>query len=335
MNSYERLMGRLEGKKVDRLPNMGLVMFLGAKEAGVSFGDYITNYNYLVEGALRCHEKYGIDMVCAISDPLRETAGFGAEVVIREEGTPYCKTHRVKDASDIASLKQADPYRSWRMHDRVEAIRALKERVRNDVPVVGWIEGALAECCDLMDMQIVFSYLIEEPEMIEEMMEICLEQAILFAKAQVEMGADIIGVGDAAASLIGPSLYEDYALPFEQRLIQAIHDMGAKTKLHICGNTNALLPYIVETKTDILDLDHMVDIVRASKILPENMCICGNFDPATILYQGTPELVREEVKRCMGIRDKNRNLIAAGCEIPRDAPEENVLAIQKTIEEFS
>jgi uroporphyrinogen-III decarboxylase len=161
MNSYERVMGRLAGKDVDYLPNMGLVMFLGAKEAGVTFGDYITNYHYLAEGALRCHEKYGIDMVCAISDPLRETAGFEAEVVIREEGTPYCSKHRIQDLSDINTLKVKDPMKSWRMHDRIEAVRLLKERVGNDIPVVGWIEGALAECCDLMNMQNVLACLIK------------------------------------------------------------------------------------------------------------------------------------------------------------------------------
>ena len=334
MNSYERVMNRLQGKKVDYLPNLGLVMLLGAKEAGVTFGEYITNYHYLAEGALRCHEKYKIDMVCAISDPLRETAGFGAEVIIREEGTPYCGVHRIKDLSDIRTLKPVDPMKSWRMHDRVEAVRLMKEQVGNDVPVVGWIEGALAESCDLMDMQSVLAYLIEEPERIEEMMEICLEQAIRFAKDQIEMGACIIGIGDAAASLIGPSLYEEYALPFEQCLIEAIHQMGAKVKLHICGNTNPILPYLAKTGSDIVDLDHMVDIEKAADIFPESMCICGNFDPATVLYQGTPELVYSHVKRCMQIQNRNRNFIAAGCEIPRDAPEENILAIAEAIRAF-
>lgn len=162
-------------------------------------------------------------------------------------------------------------------------------------------------------------------------MEICLEQGIEFARCQVNMGADIIGIGDAAASLIGPSLYEEYALPFEKRLIKAIHDMGAKTKLHICGNTNAILEYLPQTESDIVDLDHMVDIEKAADIFPENVCISGNFDPATILYQGTPELFFQEVKRCMNISGRNRNFIAAGCEIPRDAPEENIKAVNDAI----
>ena len=334
MNSYERVMNRLQGKEVDYLPNLGLVMLLGAKEAGVTFGEYITNYHCLAEGALRCHEKYKIDMVCAISDPLRETAGFGAEVIIRQDSTPYCRTHRVQKLSDIQNLKPADPMKSWRMHDRVEAVRLMKERVGNDVPVVGWIEGALAESCDLMDMQSVFANLIEEPERIEEMMEICLEQAILFARDQIEMGACVIGIGDAAASLIGPSLYEEYALPYEQRLIEAVHRMGAKVKLHICGNTNSILPYLAKTGSDIVDLDYMVDIEEAAAVFPESMCICGNFDPVTVLYQGTPELVFHHVKRCMQIQNRNRNFIAAGCEIPRDAPEENILAVAEAIRAF-
>lgn len=143
----------------------------------------------------------------------------------------------------------------------------------------------------------------------------------------------MIGLGDAASSLIGHSLYEEFALPYQQKMIRAIHDMGAKVKLHICGNVNSVLDLIGQTGTDIIDLDFMVDIERAADILPESCCICGNFNPVTVMYQGTPELVKQEVRRCKQIRNRNRNFISAGCEIPRDTPLENMVALKEAIEE--
>lgn len=333
MNSYERVMNRFAGKPVDRLPNLSLVMMFAAKQIGVSYGAFCGDYRLLADSAFVCHEKFGFDMVCAISDPMREAEGFGAKLVYPEDSVPYSPVKRLQALSDIDTLKVIDPSMGRRMTDRVEAVRLMKQRAGKDIPVVGWIEGALAEACDLMHMEEVFINMLEEPEAIHRLLEICMEQGILFAKAQVEAGADIIGLGDAASSVIGPRLYREFGLPYQQKMIQAIHDMGAKAKLHICGNLNPMLEMLPQTGADMIDLDFMVDMERAADIFPEDCCICGNIHPVELMLQGTPEQIKEDVRRCMNIQNRNRSFIAPGCEIPRDTPEENVYALKAALEE--
>ncbi len=333
MNSYQRVMNRLAGKPVDQIPNMGLVMMFAAKLVGVSYGQYCADHRYLVDGAFRCYEQFGFDMVCAISDPMREAEGFGAQVILPDEGVPYSKIKRLQTIEDVDTLKVIDPDSGRRMHDRLEAVRRMKERAGTDIPVVGWVEGALAECCDLMDMQEVFINMLDEPEAIQQLIKICTEQGILFAKAQVEAGADIIGIGDAATSLIGPALYEEFVLPYQKEMIKAVHDAGAKVKLHICGNINPVMHLIAQTGADIVDMDFMVDMDRAEKILPKDCCICGNFNPVEIMYEGTPEMVKEATRKCMALGRKNHNFVAPGCEIPKDTPIENVLAMKEALAE--
>lgn len=333
MNSFERVMNRLQGKPVDRIPNMSIVMMFAAKEVGITFGQYCSDYRLLTEGALRCHEKYGIDMVCAISDPMREAEGFGTQVVIPEEGVPYAAVKRLQELSDIDTLKVIDPSAGRRMSDRVEAVRLMRQRVQNDVPVVGWVEGALAECCDLMHMQEVFINMLDEPEAIQNLIDICTEQGILFAKAQVEAGAHMIGIGDAATSLIGPRLYEEFVLPYQKRMIQAVHDMGVPVKLHICGNIGPVMHLVAQTGADMVDCDFMVDMERAADILRPGTSICGNFNPVEIMLQGTAEMVKEETRRCMYLGRRNNNFVAPGCEVPKDTPQENMLALLEALKE--
>lgn len=327
MNSYQRVMNRFAGRPVDRIPNFSLVMMFAAKLVGVSYGQYCADHRYLVDGAFLCHETFGFDMVCAISDPMREAEGFGARVILPDEGVPYSPVMRLQTLSDIDTLKVIDPDSGRRMHDRLEAVRRMKERAGTDIPVVGWVEGALAECCDLMKMQQVFINMIDEPEAIGQLIDICTRQGILFARAQVQAGADIIGIGDAATSLIGPGLYEEFVLPYQQKMIQAVHDAGAKVKLHICGNITPVLDLVAQTGADMVDLDYMVDMDKASKILPEDCCICGNFDPVEIMLQGTPEAVGQATRKCMNLNGRNNHFVAPGCEIPKDTPVENVLAM--------
>ena len=333
MNSFERVMNRMAGKPVDRVPNLSIVMMFAARELGVSYSACCRDHRLLAEAAIRCHEKYGIDMVCAISDSLREAEGFGTQVIFPEEGVPYAAKLRLQNLSDIDTLQVIDPSESIRMTDTVEAVRYLRQRVGNDVPVVGWIEGAMAECCDLMRMEEVFINLLDEPEVMEHLMDICTRQGIAFAKAQVEAGAHIIGIGDAASSLVGPALYEEFVLPCQQRMIAKIHTMGVPVKLHICGNIGPVMHLVAQTGADMVDCDFMVDMERAAGILPEDTAICGNFNPVEVMLQGTTEQVREAVRRCRQIGSRKNTFVAPGCEVPKDTPRENMLALLAALEE--
>ena len=109
--------------------------------------------------------------------------------------------------------------------------------------------------------------------------------------------------------------------------------MGVPVKLHICGNISPVMHLIAQTGADIVDCDFMVDMDRAAEILPEGTCICGNFNPVEIMLQGTQETVKTEVRRCKALSRKNHNIIAPGCEVPKDTPKENMLALLSALQE--
>lgn len=324
MTSYERVMRRLEGKPVDKIPNLNIVMLMAAKQIGVPYGKYVTDYRYLVEGNLKCCELFGIDAVCAISDPMREAHSFGAKVIIPEDDVPCCKEHLIKDYDQVKTLKPANPMEDERMLDRIRAIELFKQQVGGTYPIIGWVEGALAEASDLRGINDIMVDLMLEPERVVELFEVIYTQQLAFAKAQIEAGADMIGIGDAAASLIGPDLYKQYVVGYEKRIIEAIHQMGAKAKLHICGNIEPLLELIVDTKADIVDIDWMVSFEKAANVFKDTgICPNGNMDPVSVFLQGNKVLVEEKVKACISVGG-NTSFISAGCEIPRGTPEEHL-----------
>ncbi|MBC7960387.1 MAG: uroporphyrinogen decarboxylase family protein [Vallitaleaceae bacterium] len=324
MTSYERVMNRLAGKPVDKIPNMNIFMAFAADYIKMPYGKYVTDYRVLVEGRLKMCEDFGVDIVSCISDPMREAHGFGAKVIIPEDGVPYCKEHLIEDLSQIKNLKPVDPFSNERMLDRIRAIELFKTNIKNIIPIEGWVEGALAEAADLRDISTVMMDLIMEPEALTELFEIAYLQQRAFAKAQIEAGADIIGVGNAAASLIGPQLYEEFCLEFDKRIIKDIHDMGAKAKLHICGNTEALLELLIKTEADIFDLDHMVDFGKAVKIFKNSKTSAnGNIDPVTGFFRASLEELETAVRQRIEIADE-KTFISGGCEIPRGTPYVNL-----------
>jgi len=331
MNSKERVESRLSGKPVDRVPNLNIIMQFAARYINVPYGKYCTDYRYLVEGNLKCCRDFGIDMVSAISDPYRETSGFGGNVVILEDDVPRCTDYLIKEYGDLKKLKPVDPAQSERMNDRLKAISLYRQECGGEYPILGWVEGAFAEANDLRGMYDIMIDLRRNTGFVSELVEICLEQGILFAREQIKEGDQFIGIGDAAASLVSPKFYRDVILPAEKRLIDEIHRNGARAKLHICGNTTALLDLMAESGADIIDIDHLVDLETAVDKIGEKALVCGNFDPVSVLLEGSVREVKENVKRCLEI-GKDKIIISAGCEVPKFTPAENMKAVTEALE---
>ena len=331
MNSKERLYARLEGKPVDKIPNMNIAMGLVAKAAEASYREYVQDYRKLVEGNLICAERFGFDSVSVISDPMREASAFGAQLIFPEEGVPYSDPPLLADGLDLTRVRLADPLESPRTLDRIKGVELLRQRVLADYPVIGWVEGVLAEVADLRGVNALMYDLVDGAEPLRELMDLVFTQQCRFALEQIRAGADIIGVGNAVASLIGPGLYEEYALSYDKALVEYIHEHGALVKLHICGNITALLPLLKLVAPDILDIDWMVDFARAFEALAgTKTSVCGNIDPVSVLLRGTPTLVEQKVCECLAIDDSTL-LGAAGCEVPAQTPEENLHTMDRLL----
>jgi len=326
MNSLERVRKRLQGKPVDRPPNFDIVMAFAVHHIGRPLSQFYLDHRVLAEANLAAVESFDLDIAQTISDPYREAADFGLEVEFPEDGLPLRKKPLLAEPLDLQKLLRPGRPPGRRMSDRVDGVRYLHERVRGQVPVMGWVEGALAELNVLRGDSALMMDLYDHPAWVKECLETLAELEINFARVQVEAGADIIGLGDAIASQISPAMYEEFALPFEQRIFAAVHEMGALARLHICGNTGQILPLMARSGADIIDLDWMVDMKHAAHIYGENgPAICGNFDPVRIMLRGTPEQVTRAVLDCLDAGG-SRCISAAGCEIPDGTPQENLRA---------
>jgi MtaA/CmuA family methyltransferase len=331
MTSLERLNSRMAGKPVDKIPNMNIFMSIIAREAGVPYREYVQNYQKLVEGNLICAEKYGLDSVCAISDPMREAAAFGEKIVFPENGVPYAEVPLISDDFDLSVLNRFDPLESPRTLDRVRACELLRKRAGNDYPVIGWIEGCLAEAADLRGINDFLLDLVGEEPYLNDLFEIIFEQQKRFAKAQINAGCDFIGIGNAVASLIGPKLYEKYGLAWDAAITQFIHGQGAKVKLHICGDITSLLEMLTQVEADILDIDWKVDFGKAARVFNGTATVVsGNFNPAGVILLGGAAEVQDEVRRCI-VQGAENSLIAGGCEIPAAVPDANLLAMDRAL----
>jgi len=207
----------------------------------------------------------------------------------------------------------------------LEAVRFFRESVGGEVPVMGWVEGAISEAATLRGVNALLVDLVERPEWVKELLGLVVDNQVAFARAQAEAGADIIGLGDSIASQISAEMYREFAMPYEKHIFDAVHEVGSLARLHICGNTTHILKDMPQTCADIIDLDWMVSLSDARKTYGPRQALCGNFDPVSVMFQGTPEQVRQAVSK--NIQDGGVKFFsAAGCEIPDKTPHKNLQA---------
>ena len=230
------------------------------------------------------------------------------------------------DKTALAGLKIPDPLGGGRMHNGIKAIALFKEKLGGERIIEGWAEGPIAEAADLRGINTVMTDFFDDPAFVRDLFEFVIEMELRFAREQIRAGADIIGVGDAAASLVGPQLYEEFVWPYEKKLVDGIHALGGRVRLHICGNTRKLLAGIGRLGCEIVDLDSLAPLSAARQQMPASQILLGNINPVTVLRDSNPETVNNAIAECHRAAGA-RYVVAAGCEVPRDTPAENLRAL--------
>lgn len=330
MNGKQRILSMIAGEALDALPFMPITMMFAGDCSGIAYGEYARDYRKLVESQLRIAETFDVDYVSVISDPAREASDLGAAIEWFDNQPPAIIESRalIEDKTKLARLEVPDPHAGARMSDRVAAAAMLAERAGATHIVEGWIEGPCAMAADLRGVNTLMLDFYDDPGFVGDLIEFVMEMEFRFAKAQVEAGATLMGIGDAAASLIGPKLYEQHVYPAECRLIERVRGLGVPVRLHICGNTRRIAGLMSKTGAEIVDLDFLTPMGEARAASGADQVLLGNIDPVRALRDGTPESITAALEECWQAAGP-RWICGAGCEVPRGTPHENLLAMAR------
>lgn len=330
MTSLERTLAFIRGESVDRLPFHPIIMRWAAKYAGVRYREFCTEPSAKCYAMIRCARDFGIDWVTVMSDPWAEATAFGIEIEYPEDDLPVDTGGHLPDAITASKLPHYDPLKNARCQNRLKEISEFRKQSGDELFIVGWVEGPVAEYVDLRGASNASVDFLLEYEAAAKTMDTIVDCALEFITLQVKEGAHCIGIGDAFCSQIGPDLYETFAFNRQKKMVDHIHKLGAIAKLHICGDTTSILPSMIATGADIIDIDHLVSTMSdfVSLIRPDQV-FSGKADPVKIIQDGTPEIIEQSVIN--DIRESGgRCIISAGCEITPGTSVENMRAFRLT-----
>lgn len=323
MNGRERTLTTINGQ-ADRVPFNPFIMHLAARLTDVPYSPiYCQKGEVLADCQIRCARFFGIDHVNVSSDAFREASAWGVKVDFSHH-TPVAKSNL--NWENFESIETPDINTAVRMQDRIKAVSLLKQKIGQELVVIGWIEAPFAELTCLFGIMPIINLVMQKNgiPIIQKLLDRILPIQIEFAKAQIDAGADIIGAGDSIISQIGPRNYYKTSYAHTKRLFAAIKN-HVPILYHPCGDNSVVtkdgydMPNLLaDSGASILDCDFQVDLTTEKQKIGEKICLRGNVN-TQILGSGEYDLNRviQEISAAIIVGKPNgRYMYAAGCEIP-------------------
>ncbi|MBC8331427.1 MAG: hypothetical protein H8E28_05550 [Anaerolineae bacterium] len=269
-----------------------------------------------------------------------------------EEGYWYPGVHPIPEAKAIEDIEN---YTGWpdmsdptRVAHVKEQARKLAEQNQHAILATPWLLFPFERAHAMQGMDVFLLNMAMYPDfakaLLTKITEVCKE---LMEPFLVELGnnVDIIKIGDDLGTqeslLISPKMYRELLKPLHADLIQFIKARtDAKIFFHTDGDVLPLVDDFIEIGVDILNpiqtsAGKMSDLARVKQRAGKNLVLCGAIDTHKILPYGTPEEVRQEVKRVIEhLGPDGGYMLASVHTVMNDVPPENVLATVDAVEEF-
>lgn len=268
MNEKERLLKVLKGDRVDRPP----VICPGGMMSAC-----VTEISEQVEGG---HHSETYAMVSA-ARKINEQIGF------ENYGVPYCLTAEVEALGASVNLgnKLVEPrviqYNEEPLETIMEryslidvttgrtgtALEAIRELRNGRVPVIGNVSGHISTATSVVEPLNMYKMLRRESERAACFLAFINDYLIKYALEMVKEGADVISISDPSATgeILGPRNFQKFAVPYYQKIINALHQEGIPVILHICGNARTIFKSLNEVKVNAVSFDSIVNMKVARK----------------------------------------------------------------------
>lgn len=312
---------------------MPILSFPGVQIIGHTVEELVRNGELQAECMKAIADRFDTGAAFSLMDLSVEAEAFGSVVHYSEDDVPTVMDALVHDEEEAEALI-IPQVGAGRTGECVKGIQKACELIA-DRPVLAGIIGPYSLAGRLLDMTEIMILCYEEPEMVETVLEKVTEFLIAYAKAFKAVGANGIAMAEPAAGLLSPGLMDEFSTPYVKRIKEAVEDENFIVLYHNCGNIEPLISNVEKIDAFAYSFGNAIDIETTLKALPKEKMIIGNIDPAGILRNGNPEMIRKETLELMERCCKYPNfVIASGCDIPPMTPLENLQAFFDAVEEF-
>ena len=250
--------------------------------------------------------------------------------------------------ADIDAHHWPDPVDQARLTGLGERARQAAVVEEQGVALGGLCAGILEMAAWLRGFENYYLDLAANQKLLGYLMDKVLELKLAYwEKALAEVGdlADIVEEADDFAGqsgmLISPATYRTLVKPRHKKLFDVLHARSpAKIFFHSCGAIRPAIPDLIDIGLDILNPVQVsaagMDSAGLKRDFGRELTFWGGgVDTQRVLGSGTPQQVREDVKRRIeDLAPGGGFVFAAVHNIQPNVPPENITAMWESLQEY-
>lgn len=333
MTPKERVMKVFNREKPDVMPCFcvnGTPTYEQMEKVGAFWPEAHEKGEDMAKLAIAAYTELGFDAVRAPFCQTFEAEALGCTVKWGGKENIPGIDHPTPYKLDDTPVLPDDFLERGRIPELIKAIKIMKEKVGDEVAIIGGIIGPFTIAGAMLDAVPILKASFKNPDKLHPFLDVAERAGTMLGKALIDAGADLIAVEDMQASpdLIAPHTYRDLEVEYQARQVEAL---SVPVILHICGNVDKIVMFMGDTGCAGISLEPKADVRKAREIVGDDTVLIGGVDTATVLFMKGPKEVREgSIEQIeMGL-----DILAPGCAIAPGTPTENLLEMVKVAREY-
>lgn len=337
----KRFLNAATCKPVDRPPiwmmrqaGRSLPEYMKLKE-GYKFTELVQNPELAAEVTLQPIRRFGYDAAVIFSDILVISEAMGAKYELLDKGGVQVD-FSLNSKADIEKLNPAN------VLDHIaytpEAIKLVRKELGDERAIIGFagspwtLASFMVEGGSSRENTRSRALLYNEPELFNTLLEKITEATIIYLKAQIKAGADVVQLFDSQGGTLAPDLFWNVSGQWMKQIIDAID--GEVPTIVFARNVHHNWNEVVDTGAHTLGIDWSINLRQTADLLPDTVAVQGNLDPALLLAK--PEVAAAETQRIMNeMKGRDGFIFNLGHGVPPDAKIDTIKAIAETVQNAS
>ena len=287
------------------------------------------------EVTLQPVDRLEVDAAILFSDLLLPLAPMGIPFdFIKGEGPVIHKP--IRNRTSIQALRAFESRES--LAHVLDTIKILGQELKDRVPLIGFagapftlasyaIEGGPSK-----NYEKTKALMYTEPSAWHQLADFLAQSISDYLVAQIEAGVQAVQLFDSWIGALSPSDYQEFALPYSQRILQTVTDTGVPA-LHFGTGTATLLGVMAQAGGDVLGVDWRLPLDEAWMRIGTNHAIQGNLDPTLLL--GPVERIQAGAKDVLDrAAGRPGHIFNLGHGILPTTPVENVQELSRFVHQY-
>lgn len=328
MNKKERVDAALRDEPVDRVP---------ASMWGHDF-EREWSAQSLAEAMVENFTRYDWDYMKVNPRACYHIEGW--KVKVRPSGEKYrppvIEDTPIKSSSDWKRLRPLEPDQGA-LGEQLKALQLINHSVGYDAYFVQTIFCPLGVAKYLVgnNAEPVLQTIREDRSALHAALRVITETFATFAQACMEYGASGIFYatnGWASQNLLTQDQYREFGEQYDLEFLDAIKKRAKFNILHNCGSHiyfDQLAAYPVQAINWAVHDEGNPSLLDGKK--RSGKAVMGGVSQKSVLKNGSPEQVRDEVAQALEETGGRHFLLAPGCSIPPETPASNLEAVRTAI----